>query len=112
MLLHIGFEPPTPEIMEAWKAWFADVDDAAIEHGGFMSGNEITAGGEDELPWGPDAMMGYSIIAAETMEAALAIARQSVHQSNTRSRPGSAHRKPAVLRSPTCSTTHFPITWA
>ena len=75
MLLHIGFEPPTPEIMEAWKAWFADVDDAAIEHGGFMSGNEITAGSEDELPWGPDAMTGYSIIAAETMEAALAIAR-------------------------------------
>ena len=75
MLLHIGFEPPTPEIMEAWKAWFADVGDAAIEHGGFMSGNEITAGGEDELPWGPDSMTGYSIIAAETMEAALAIAR-------------------------------------
>ena len=30
MLLHLGFEKPTPEIMEAWKAWFEDVADEAM----------------------------------------------------------------------------------
>ena len=75
MLLHIGFEPPTPEIMAAWQSWFADVSEASVEHGGFMGGSEITAAGAEELPWGPDAMTGYSIIEAESMEAAQAIAR-------------------------------------
>ena len=31
MLLHIGFEQPTPEIMEAWKAWFASIADRQID---------------------------------------------------------------------------------
>ena len=74
MLLHIGFEPPTPEIMAAWKEWFANVSG---EHGGFMGGNEITADGINELPWGPDSITGYSMIEAESMEAALEIARSN-----------------------------------
>ena len=72
MLLHIGFEQPTPEIMDAWKAWFADVDG---DHIGFMGGNELTADGVSELPWGPDAITGCSVIAAESMEAALEVAK-------------------------------------
>ena len=74
MLLHIGFEQPTPEIMDAWKAWFADVNG---EHCGFMGGREITADGASELPWGPDAMTGYSLIEAESMDAAIAIAKSN-----------------------------------
>ena len=30
MLLHIGFEKPTPEIMEAWNRWFEGVADVAV----------------------------------------------------------------------------------
>jgi hypothetical protein len=74
MLLHIGFEPPTEDVMAAWQSWFAHVEDAAVEHGGFMNGSEISAGGVAELAWGPDAITGYSIIEAESKEAALAIA--------------------------------------
>ena len=74
MLLHIGFEQPTPEIMAAWNDWFASVSG---EHGGFMGGNEITADGTEELPWGPDSITGYSIIEAESMAAARSIAQSN-----------------------------------
>jgi hypothetical protein len=63
--------------MSAWQAWFSDVADSAVEHGGFMGGNEITAEGTGELPWGPNSMTGYSIIRAESMEAALSIAKSN-----------------------------------
>ncbi len=74
MLLHVGFEPPTPEIMAAWNEWFAKVPG---EHGGYMGGKEITADGVSELPWGPDSMTGYSIIEAESMDAAVSIAQSN-----------------------------------
>ncbi len=32
MLLHFGFEKPTPEIMEAWKTWFGSVADRTVEN--------------------------------------------------------------------------------
>ena len=70
MLLHYGFEQPTPEIMEAWKKWFADVADSTVENGGFMGGREITREGTDELPWGADSITGYSILQAENLDEA------------------------------------------
>lgn len=74
MMLHIGFEQPTPEIMEAWGKWFESVADKSVEHGGFMGGREITRDGTNELPWGADSMTGYSIINAESMDEAVQIA--------------------------------------
>ena len=38
LLLHYGFEKPTPEIMEAWGAWFGSVADKTIDQGGFTGG--------------------------------------------------------------------------
>ena len=70
MLLHVGFEKPSDEIMAAWKAWFESVADVSVEHGGFMGGREITHAGTAELPWGPDAMTGYSIIEADSLDEA------------------------------------------
>ncbi len=35
MLLHFGFEKPTPEIMAAWGEWFESVADKSVENGGF-----------------------------------------------------------------------------
>lgn len=74
MLLHYGFEQPTPEIMEAWNKWFESVADRSVEHGGFMGGREITKDGASELPWGPDSITGYSIITAESLDEAAEIA--------------------------------------
>jgi hypothetical protein len=33
MLLHFGFEIPTPEIMEASGNWFGSVADKTVDHG-------------------------------------------------------------------------------
>jgi hypothetical protein len=74
MLLHIGFETPTPEIMEAWGAWFESIADQQVDRGGFAGGREVSDDGTRDLPWGLDSITGYNIIEAESMEAAVAIA--------------------------------------
>ena len=74
MILHVGFEMPTPEIMEKWNQWFTDTKDVTIDMGGFAGGREITKNGTDDLAWDATCLTGYSVIEAETMEAAEAIA--------------------------------------
>jgi hypothetical protein len=76
MLLHYGFEKPTPEIMEAWKQWFGSVADKTIDQGGFHGGaREISHDGSKDLPMGMDSITGYSIINAESLEEAETIAQ-------------------------------------
>ncbi len=75
MLLHCGFEPPTPEIMEAWGEWFESVADRTVEHGGFTGGREVSHDGTRDLPMGPDSTTGYSIITAESLDEAETVAR-------------------------------------
>lgn len=75
MLLHFGFEKPTPAIMEAWKAWFASIADRQVEQGGFSGGREISKNGTRDLPWNLDSITGYNIIKAESLDAAEELAR-------------------------------------
>ena len=76
MLLHFGFEKPTPEIMAAWGKWFESIADETVENGGFHGGaREISHGGTEDLPMGMDSITGYSIINAESLEDAEKIAR-------------------------------------
>lgn len=77
MLLHYGFEKPTPEIMEAWGKWFGSVADKTADQGGFAGGREISHDGVKELPWGMDSITGYSIINAESIEEAEKIAKEN-----------------------------------
>ena len=70
MILHIGFEQPTPEIMEKWNQWFESVAHCSIEHGGLMNGRELSAEGVAELAWDRNAITGYSILEADSIEAA------------------------------------------
>ena len=44
MILHVGFEKPTPEIMDAWGRWFESIADKQVDQGGFSGGREISAG--------------------------------------------------------------------
>jgi hypothetical protein len=76
MLLHIGFEQPTPEIMDAWQKWFISIADKQIDQGGFSNGREISNEGVQELAWGMESFTGYNIIEAENLEAAEKIAAQ------------------------------------
>ena len=77
MLLHYGFEQPSPEFMEKWNQWFASIADQQVDMGGFAGGREISAGGTEELPWGADSITGYNIIEAESLDAAEAIAKEN-----------------------------------
>ena len=77
MLLHFGFEKPTPEIMAAWKAWFGLIADKQIEHGGFSGGREISKSGTRDLPWNIESITSYNIIEAESLDAAVEIARSN-----------------------------------
>ena len=78
MLLHFGFEPPTPEIMTAWNKWFDSIAEVSVENGGFHGGaREISSDGSKDLPMDRDAITGYSIINAESLDAAEKIAQQN-----------------------------------
>jgi hypothetical protein len=77
MLLHYGFEPPTPEIMEAWGKWFESIADRQVGQGGFAGGREISDDGIAELPWGPESITGYNTIEAEDLDEAEKVAREN-----------------------------------
>ncbi len=76
IFLSIGFETPTPEILEAWGKWFQSIEDKTVDGGSpFGSGIEITRDGTKELPVGLDSITGYTIINAENIEEAEKIAK-------------------------------------
>lgn len=75
MLLHFGFEKPTPEIMGAWKAWFESIAHCQVEQGGFAGGQEISKKGTRDLPWNRESITGFNIIEAESLDAAVGLAR-------------------------------------
>ncbi len=85
MLLHYGFEKPTPEIMASWGKWFEAVADRTVEHGGFHGGaREISHAGAADLPMGMESITGYSIINAESLEAAETIAQDNPFMASIR----------------------------
>ena len=65
VLLHYGFEKPTPEIMAAWGKWFEATKPHAVDMGGFGNGREISKGGTRDLPLGTDSITGFTIVNAE-----------------------------------------------
>jgi len=78
MLLHFGFEKPTPEIMAAWGKWFESVADKTVDQGGFHGGaREISHSGSKDLSMGKDSITGYSIINPESLADAERIAKDN-----------------------------------
>lgn len=75
MFLHCGFEKPTPQIMQAWHAWFALISDKQVDQGGFSGGREIAKSGTRDLPWNMESITGYNIIEAESLDAAEKLAQ-------------------------------------
>ncbi len=74
MILHYGFESPTPEIMAEWGKWFESLADRQVDQGGFSGGREISRAGTKDLPWGMESITGYNIINAESLDEAEQVA--------------------------------------
>ena len=69
MILHLGFEEPTPEVRKAWGDWFAEIGPLLVDSGNpFITGREVTKTGSSDLPRGPGAITGYCIVNAESMD--------------------------------------------
>lgn len=78
MLLHFGFEKPTPEIMAAWGKWFESIADKSVDNGGFHgAAREVSHDGSKDLPMQMDSITGYSIINAESIDEAQRIAEDN-----------------------------------
>ena len=76
--LHFGFVKPTPEIMRAWGAWFESIADKIGDQGGhFSSGREISKGGTRALPMNTESITGYTVIEAESLDAAEKLAQKN-----------------------------------
>jgi hypothetical protein len=78
LYLHFGFVKPTPEIMAAWMAWFESISDKMVDQGGqFSGGREISKSGIRDLPLNMESITGYTVIEAESLEAAEKLAQSN-----------------------------------
>ena len=84
MILHFGFEPPTPEDMAAWQNWFELISSRQEGRGGLRDGREITPAGTNDLSFGKDSITGYTIIQAKDLAEAEGIAGQCPIVASTR----------------------------
>lgn len=76
LFLYKGYMTPTPEIGKAWMDWFGSVGSAMVDSGNAMSsGVEVTPNAVHEIETGLDSFTGYSIINADSMEDAIALAK-------------------------------------
>jgi hypothetical protein len=75
VLVQIGFEPPTPEMMADWETWFKSIEEITIENVGLGPAVEVSAEGTKELPFDRSAVTGYTVIEAESLEQAVEVAQ-------------------------------------
>jgi hypothetical protein len=77
VLLYIGMWENTPEVMEGWKKWFGVLGNRVVDNGNpFGPGKEVTKTGTKDLPQDEQAIVGYTIINAESMEEVETLAKE------------------------------------
>lgn len=78
VLLHVGFENPTEEVMSEWNKWFETIAEFQGEGDniGFGTGKEVTSETVNDLAWDVNALTGISIIEVESMEKAIELAKE------------------------------------
>lgn len=84
LILHYGFEKPTPEEMASWNAWFEAIADRQVERGHLPGGREISQSGTNDLPFGKDSITGYTVIRAESLDEAAKLAEGCPFVASTR----------------------------
>jgi len=75
LILHYGFEKPTPEEMGAWNKWFESIADRQVDRAHLPGGREILHSGTKDLPLAKDSITGYTVIQAENLDEAEKIAQ-------------------------------------
>ena len=76
VIFHYGFETPTQQIMDAWNKWFASIGDKIVDPGSPLGpGREISRSGTKDLPMGLESLTGYTVINADSIDAAEEIAK-------------------------------------
>ena len=84
LILHYGFEKPTPEEMAAWNRWFEAIAERQVDRGGLPGGREISRSGTVELPFGKDSITGFTVIEAESLDDAARMAGECPVVASTR----------------------------
>jgi hypothetical protein len=70
ILFHDQWEQK-PDVMAAWQAWFASVGDRLVDSGNPLGAAlEVTRSGSQHLSSTDGAPTGYSIVSAESLQAA------------------------------------------
>lgn len=78
LVYHGGGMPESPEegakVMQAWNVWFAELGDSLVDGGNPASATKTIAadGSVSDDPSGPS---GYSILKADSLDAAVALAK-------------------------------------
>ena len=76
LFLYKGYVSPTPEIGHDWMQWFDAHTGNMIDSGNPMTaGVEVTPSGVQAIEIGRDSLTGYSILTADNMDQAIAVAR-------------------------------------
>jgi hypothetical protein len=69
VLLYVGMWEHTPEVMDGWSKWFEVLGERVVDSGNpFAPGKEITKTGTKDLSQDENAIVGYTIINAESLE--------------------------------------------
>ena len=85
VMLHFGFEKPTPAIMGAWGKWFESIKGNVVDIGGnFSGGREISSKGTKALPLGLDSITGFTVVSAESLDDAERMAQSCPYISSIR----------------------------
>ena len=75
LVLHYGFERPTPEQMAEWNAWFESIAERQVDRAHLPGGCELSPSGRRDLPMAEDSITGYTVIEAESLDEAEEVAR-------------------------------------
>lgn len=91
VLITVGFEKPTPEVMKAWQAWFASIKNNVVEMAGLRNGREVSRAGTKDLPMDLAALTGFLIIEATDLAHAEELARSNPYVSSIRIYEAAGH---------------------
>lgn len=76
---HSGKMPETPEdgakLMASWKAWVGSLGDALVNPGTPLGKSRTVSAGGVSDDGGPNPLSGFSIVKAESIDAALEMAK-------------------------------------